>query len=113
MSVDDRDLCQCPMCGRLHKNLNFGKPPMAIAGPSLLQPAERLKAVPPQHGDEYHAGEGVSLPQLRCPGIGRDKDCVSALEFYFNRRVTDDEMRFLKDVMDRAVACMPKTQKAN
>jgi hypothetical protein len=21
------DLCQCPMCGRMHKNLGFGKPP--------------------------------------------------------------------------------------
>jgi hypothetical protein len=45
---------------------------------------------------------------LRCPGVGRDKDCVSALQFYFNRRVTDNEMRFLKEVIDRAVACMPE-----
>jgi len=44
---------------------------------------------------------------LKCSGVGRDKDCISALEFYFSRPVTDDEMRFLKDVMDRAAACMP------
>jgi hypothetical protein len=45
---------------------------------------------------------------LKCPGAGRDKDCISALQFYFNRPVTDDEMRFLHDVIQRAVACMPR-----
>ena len=42
---------------------------------------------------------------LKCQGIGRDKDCISALQFYFNRRVTNDEMRFLHEVIQRAV-CM-------
>jgi hypothetical protein len=46
---------------------------------------------------------------LKCPGVGRDKDCISALEFYFSRPVTDDEMRFLHDVMQRAAACVPAT----
>lgn len=46
---------------------------------------------------------------LKCPGVGRDKECVSALAFYFSRRVTDDEMRFLHDVMQRAAICMPTT----
>lgn len=46
---------------------------------------------------------------LKCPGVGRDKECVSALAFYFSRRVTDDEMRFLHDVMQRAAICMPAT----
>jgi len=41
--------------------------------------------------------------QLKCNGVGRDKDCISGLEFYFNRRVTDDEMRFLHEVIKRAV----------
>ena len=45
---------------------------------------------------------------LKCNGVGRDKDCISALQFYFSRRVTDDEMRFLHDVIQRAVACMPR-----
>lgn len=85
MSVDDRDLCQCQMYGRLHKRWR-------------------------RRHDEYHEGEGVGLPKLSCPGVGRDKDCVSALEFYFSRRVTDDEMRFLKDVIDRAVVCMPSAR---
>lgn len=48
----------------------------------------------------------MAIP-LKCPGVGRDKDCVSALEFYFTRRLTDDEMRFLHEVMQRAVTCMP------
>jgi len=42
------------------------------------------------------------MTRLRCNGVGRDKDCLSALQFYFNRRVTDDEMRYLGDVMRRA-----------
>lgn len=46
---------------------------------------------------------------LKCPGVGRDKDCISALEFYFSRPVTDNEMRFLHDVMQRAAACLPIT----
>ena len=45
---------------------------------------------------------------LKCPGVGRDKDCISALQFYFSRPVTDDEMRFLHEVVQRAVACMPR-----
>ena len=49
--------------------------------------------------------------KIRCFGVGRDKDCISALQFYFTRPVTDDEMRFLHEVMQRAVACMPETPK--
>lgn len=50
-----------------------------------------------------------SRQPLKCPGVGRDKDCISAMQFYFNRPVTDDEMRFLHEVVQRAVACMPRT----
>ena len=46
---------------------------------------------------------------LKCPAVGRDKKCVSVLTFYFNRRVTDDEMMFLLEVMERAAICMPAT----
>lgn len=49
-----------------------------------------------------------SRQPLKCPGVGRDKDCISALQFYFSRPVTDDEMRFLHEVVQRAVACMPR-----
>lgn len=45
---------------------------------------------------------------LHVPGCGRDADNEQALCFYFTRRVTDEEMRFLHDVIKRAVACMPK-----
>lgn len=47
--------------------------------------------------------------KLKCPGVGRDRDCTNALQFYFNRPVTDDEMRFLHEVIERAVACSPET----
>lgn len=40
--MSEADLCQCPKCGRLHNHLRAGTPPVAIAGPSLLRPAERL-----------------------------------------------------------------------
>lgn len=46
--------------------------------------------------------------KLKCPGVGRDKDCISALEFYLSRKVTDDEMRFLHEVMQRAVEQLPR-----
>lgn len=45
---------------------------------------------------------------LRCSGAGRDKDCVTALQFYFNRPVTDAEMRFLHEVVQRGAALIPK-----
>lgn len=55
------------------------------------------------------ASRRMTKQPLKCPGVGRDKDCISALQFYFNRPVTDDEMRFLHEVVQRAVACMPAT----
>ncbi len=48
------------------------------------------------------------ISPLECPIVGRDKDYDRALAFYFNRPVTDDEMRFLHKVMQRAVSSMPK-----
>ncbi len=42
---------------------------------------------------------------LKCPGVGRDAGNEQSLCFYFNRKVTDDEMRYLHEVMERAVAC--------
>jgi hypothetical protein len=45
---------------------------------------------------------------LRNPGVGRDAENEKSLCFYFSRRVTDYEMRFLHDVMQRASACMPE-----
>lgn len=53
-------------------------------------------------------GKSVHEP-LKCPGVGRDAENVKSLVFYFNRAVTDDEMRFLHDVMQRAVCSVPLT----
>lgn len=39
---------------------------------------------------------------LKCSGVGRDKDHAASLQFYFSRPVTDDEMRFLHEVMQRS-----------
>lgn len=48
--------------------------------------------------------------RLKCPGVGRDKDNNQSLTFYFNRPVTDDEMRFLHEVMQRAVGVAPESE---
>lgn len=45
--------------------------------------------------------------KLKLNGSGRDKDHDKALCFYFNRPVTDAEMRFLHDCMDRTAALLP------
>ncbi len=41
---------------------------------------------------------------LKCPGVGRDAGNDQSLCFYFSRKVTDNEMRFLHEIMQRAVA---------
>ncbi len=41
---------------------------------------------------------------LKCPGVGRDAENEKSLCFYFSRKVSDDEMRALHEVMQRAVA---------
>jgi hypothetical protein len=46
--------------------------------------------------------------RLKCPGVRRDKDNENWLCFYFDRRPTDNEMRFLHDVMKRAAETMPR-----
>ncbi len=46
---------------------------------------------------------------LKCPGVGRDKDNERSLVFYFDRPVTDDEMRFLHEMMQRAARSAPAT----
>lgn len=40
--------------------------------------------------------------ELRLNGVGRDADHDKALVLYFNRRLTDDEMRFIHDCAARA-----------
>ena len=42
--------------------------------------------------------------ELKCPGVGRDAENEKALCFYFNRQVSDDEIRYLHEVIQRAVA---------
>lgn len=79
------DILNCPDCGGTH----YGSNGCPIKHPP--SPMNWPKTAP-----------------LRCPGIGRDKDNIAALQFYFSRKVTDDEMRFLHEVMQRAVACMPQ-----
>jgi hypothetical protein len=42
---------------------------------------------------------------LKCSGVGRDAENERLLCFYFNRKPTDDEMRYLYEVMQRAAVC--------
>lgn len=51
------------------------------------------------------------MSDLRCFGGGRDADNQQTLWFAFNRRPTDDELRFLHDVMRRGAALVePETK---
>lgn len=45
--------------------------------------------------------------KLKVRGVGRVGDEPRALLVQLNERPTDDELRFLHDVLDRAVACTP------
>ena len=46
-SMNKKDpMCECPKCGRTHRDLQAGKPPSAISGASLLREAVTLKAQP-------------------------------------------------------------------
>ena len=51
--------------------------------------------------------------RLECTGSGRDAEQPSALCFYFNRQPTDDEMRFMHDVLKRAamIGSWPPTER--
>jgi hypothetical protein len=41
--------------------------------------------------------------RIKCLGIGRDKDDGCSLNFFFDRPVSNDEMRFLHEVVQRAI----------
>ena len=45
--------------------------------------------------------------KLKCNGVARESGGMNAISFYFNRRPTDEEMRYLHEVMQRAAACSP------
>jgi hypothetical protein len=47
---------------------------------------------------------------LRCNGVGRNAEWPKSLIFYFSRIPTDDEMRFLHDVMKRAAHLIPEAK---
>ncbi|PKQ05357.1 MAG: hypothetical protein CVT71_01960 [Alphaproteobacteria bacterium HGW-Alphaproteobacteria-10] len=50
----------------------------------------------------------ITRDPLRCPGIGRDSETPKILVVYLNRAATDDEMRFLHEVLQRAAPSAPK-----
>lgn len=45
---------------------------------------------------------------IRCNGVGRNADWPKSLIFYFDNVPTDNQMRYLCEVMQRAAACMPE-----
>lgn len=54
-------------------------------------------------------GDVITLKKepLRCPGVCRVEDNDQALMFFFSRPVSDDELRYLHEVMQRATMCNP------
>jgi hypothetical protein len=61
-----------------------------------------------QHSNVTRINMRAKKEALRCNGVARDKDDKCELRFHFNRWVTDNEMRYLHEVMQRAAACMPE-----
>ena len=45
---------------------------------------------------------------LRCWGSGRDAENPKAIIVYFNRPLTDDELRFFDECSKRTAALMPE-----
>jgi hypothetical protein len=83
------DATRCSPCPR--------KLPVAIAGPSLLRPAERLSPQPIRPA-EYEAPRNTSVP-LRVRGVGRVADEPRALLVMLTERPTDDELRSMHDFL--------------
>lgn len=61
----------------------------------------------PHPGPALRLVSGAKQEPLRCPAAGRDAENEKTLCFYFNRRVTDDEMRHLHAVIRQAAAYSP------
>lgn len=47
------------------------------------------------------------MPHLQCRDVRRDAGCINALVFTFNRSISDDEMRFLLELMQSPFATSP------
>jgi len=47
----------------------------------------------------------------RCNGVGRNVEWPKSLLFYLNFVPSDEQMRYLQEVMARACACMPEDLK--
>lgn len=45
---------------------------------------------------------------LRSNGVGRNTEWPKSLLFYFDGVPSDDQMRYLSEVVQRACACMPE-----
>lgn len=50
-----------------------------------------------------HSKAWDSLEPVAIQGVGRDAENEKSLCFYFDRKPTDDEMRYLHEMMQRAV----------
>lgn len=49
--------------------------------------------------DELNERTQLRMQQAKVRGIGRDKDCATALVLYFDRAPTDDDMRRIKEYL--------------
>lgn len=76
-----------------------------IISPDQLRSCDCPTNVVYMPGEKRSAWKRDTGIGLKCPGVGRDAENEQSLCFYFNRKVADDEMRYLHEVMQRAVAC--------
>lgn len=103
---------ECDPSGTIRENFRLREENAGLRYECENLAKEHKMPVPPDYAiygptEEEIGASVIEQRRLSCPGVGRDKDCISALAFYFSRRVTDDEMRFLHEVMQRAVASIP------
>jgi hypothetical protein len=48
------DICECPKCGRQHRNLGFGKPPAPISESSIaLQALRQIRSLDERNVTKY------------------------------------------------------------
>ena len=102
---------------------------MGVPGPDQRRglDAKRIRGTAPKaaaHGDGSASEDGDGLKEgyqvakilalkpkekdpLRCHGVGRDDENPKGLVACFSRPVTDDELRYLCEVLQRAAACNP------
>src|SRR6266705_5092199 len=69
------DVCQCPKCGRMHRNLGFGRPPRSHV-PVTLAELEALLAEPDKSVEVLLDGTVRPLSQPATPAVAGELEAL-------------------------------------